>query len=570
MLDNAGRKLHIAVFAPYLQGDYMGEIINQLRDSCNLKHYRFSAVRTNGFGEFNLGLGLDQYDGIIVIRNAVSPKLIERIQNRGIPLLAVAHDYFPLDVPIVTSDNDAGTELAFNYLRERGHSELLFVGDITQYDLRKRYERFVELCRDADLNCGTDHIICTPNAIFSGGLAAGREFLERTSRASGVICGAGHTAMGFVRKLHDAGIKCPGDIDVITFDAIQLMQAMTPGLPYVDQNLDVLALRCITTLEGMIHSSTLPTRVITIAPTIFDNQGERETKESAQAQTDLYQLAQTGAVLHNSLEITQDIVATRLDKIMTVAPLFDQFMEFGVLSCLVHDGQRRAHLHVHKIFTLTDVSVIRSNQREYTCTPDSFPPPAIRDEFNGQHKVTIHFPVFSGDHIWGVLTFFADKTCDKDAISFVNFSSFIDNIVFSYGKVLEVLTLEQELKKNERKAPHINRGPMPIGNLPSFEWDLEKGSVQWSDIALELLGFTTELEKTIYRKMEIFDRVHPDDEHKLRKELTASLSNLGTLATAARLKTAEGDYRYYSLQGEILHEEDSRAVRYRCCLSLLN
>lgn len=571
MITRSVKTLHIAVMAPYLQGDYMGEIINHIRHICELKHYRFTAIRTDSFGDYNIGVGLDQYDGIIVIRNAVNPKLIERIQIRGIPLLAVAHDYFPLDVPMITCDNSAGMDLAFDYLRHRGHDNLLFVGDITQYDLRKRYEHFVERMREAGLTCGTEQIICAQDTIFSGGLTAGSEFVQRDVKATGIICGAGHTALGFIRQLQLSGLDYPGNLEIVAFDAVNLMRVMNPELPYIDQNLDVLASRSITTLEGMIHSSTLPTRNITIAPTLCDpattggNQQNLPASQAALGNADY-----TVAVLNNSFEMTQNIVETRLDKIMSIAPLFSQFMHYGVLSCMVRDRQQRPHLHVHKIFELTDTTVIRGSHRAYTCPSDSFPPPAIREKFADNFDTCVHFPIYSGESLWGVLTFYGRQSTAHTLSSFASFTGFIDNITYSYGKLLEASEYQQQLKKTAQSAPHINRMANATSTLPSFEWDLEKGSVHWSDIALELLGFTTELEKNIYRKMEIFDRVHPDDEHKLRRELTASLSNLGAMTTAARLKNAEGDYRYYSLQGEILHEEDSRAVRYRCCLSLVN
>lgn len=570
MFHRKDKATHIAVIAPFLQGDYMGEILNQIRHICELKHYRFTAIRTNGFGEYNLGVALENYDGVIVIRNAANPKLIEKIQNRGIPVLAVAHDYFPLDVPVIACDNAAGTELAYKYLRAKGHKELLFVGDITQYDLRKRYEHFVELMRADNLPCGTEQIICAPDTLFAGGQSAGTEFIQRMSRATGVICGAGYTALGFIKQVQDSGVRCPGDIDVIAFDSISLMKVFNPELAFIDQNLDVLANRSVTTLESMIHSSTLPTRAITIAPTLCEVQVDENFCELATAKASLNNTHYTNALINNSFEMTQDIVDTRLDKIMSVAPLFSQFMDYGLLSCLVYDRHRRAHLHVHKIFEHTETTIIGGSNRNYTCPPENFPPKAIRDKFTNFCDTCVHFPIITHGELWGVLSFYGKQSKAHSVSSFTSFTGFIDNVTFGYSKVLEIAELSEQLKKSEAEAPHINRVSSTHSTLPSFEWDLEKGSVHWSDIALELLGFTTELEKNIYRKMEIFDRVHPEDEHKLRKELTASLSKLGTMTTAARLKNAEGDYRYYSLQGEILHEEDSRAVRYRCCLSLIN
>ncbi|WP_075185534.1 substrate-binding domain-containing protein [Teredinibacter haidensis] len=575
MFSRSEQPMHIGVITPFLQGDYMGEITNQIRYICETKHYQFSAIRTDSFGHYNLPIGLDQLAGVIVLRNAANPKLIEKIQNRGTPVIAIAHDYFPLDVPVVTCNNSLGAELAFEFLTSKGHKELMYVGDITQYDLRKRYERFSELQKEHNLPYGNEQIICAPDSIFSGGLAAGEQFLQKASRCTGIFCGAGNTGMGFITKLEECGIRFPGDLDVVAFDAIRAMHVLTPQLSYIDQNLDVLAKRCITVLEGMIHSKTTPTTAITIAPTLCAANPERNldldtyAKES-HTESILKNTRYTGSLLNHSIEMTQDIVYSRLDKIMSVAPLFSQFMNFGILSCVVYDRHKRTHLHTYKIFENTQTICIAESDEDHTCLPEAFPPPAIRAQYNQEWDSWVHFPIFREKELWGVLSLAGARDRAHSVSSFSSFTCFIDNIAFGYALLLENHSLREQLKQSEAASPKIGLTSRRGSTLPSFEWDLEKGSVIWSDLALELLGFTTELEKNIYRSMEIFDRVHPDDDSKLRKELTSSLSNLGNMTTAARLKNAEGEYCHYSFQGEIMHEVDARAVSYRCCLSLIN
>ena len=45
---------------------------------------------------------------------------------------------------MVCSDNRQGVKLAFEHLVAQGHSRIAFIGDLTQYDLRKRYEAYCE------------------------------------------------------------------------------------------------------------------------------------------------------------------------------------------------------------------------------------------------------------------------------------------------------------------------------------------------------------------------------------------------------------------------------------------
>lgn len=561
--------IHIGVIAPYLQGDYMGEIINHIRYICENQNYRFTAIRTDGFGQYSLGIGLDMLDGVIVLRNAASPKLIEKIQNRRIPVVAIAHDYFPLDVPVVTSNNSHGAELAFEYLTERGHTDLLFVGDITQYDLRKRYERFTELEKSHGLPHGNQQLICAANSIFTGGLAAGKEFLQRGSQCTGIFCGAGHTAMGFIKELTEFGAYEDSAIDVVCYDSIKMMHHLTPNLAYIDQNLDVIAQRAVATLNSMIHSSVLPTRAITVSPTLCNYKEDVGSNTCFSVDT-LDNADYDSSLLNNSFEITRDIVNSRLDKLMSIAPLFNQFMHFGVLSCIVYDRHGRQFLHTHKIFKAAETIVVSGSDKSYISPPEDFPPAAVRNEYNPEKADSwVHFPVMMDKNLWGILSIAGASDESQNPGNFTSFTGFLDNISFAYSMVLENSSLREELKHSVAEPPQTNRQPAPT-NLPSFDWDLEKSALVWSNTALELLGFTTELEKNIYRSMEIFDRIHPEDESKLREILSQSFTKRAGMTTAVRLKTAEGEYRFYSIQGEVSREENDKVISYRCCLSLIN
>jgi len=569
MFKEPHKNLHIGIITPYLQGDYMGEIISQIRYICENKNYCFSAIRTDGFGQYNLGIGIDMLDGVIVLRNAASPKLIEKIQNRRIPVVAIAHDYFPLDVPVVTSNNERGAELAFEYLTERKHKNLLFVGDITQYDLRKRYERFNELAKENGLAHGSNQLICASNSIFTGGLAAGAEYLQRNSHSTGIFCGAGHTAVGFVEKLMEVNAYQKQELDVVCYDSIRMINMLELNLPFIDQNLDIIAQRAVATLENMINSSTIPTRTITVSPTLCERKNTASNSICYGVDT-LDNASVNNALLNNSFEITRDIVNSRLDKLMNIAPLFRQFMRLGVLSCIVFDRHRRQFLHTHKIFRATETLVISGSDDSYICSPEDFPPPAIREELSPEGTDSwVHFPVMMEKNLWGIVSIVGSSDSSQNIGNFTSFTSFLDNITFTYSMVLENSSLREELKHSSAEPPRKQQPPAP-SNLPNFDWDLEKSTLLWSSTALELLGFTTELEKNIYRNMEVFDRIHPDDEEKLRDILSLSFSRCTGMTTAVRLKTAEGEYRFYSIQGEVSQEEEGKVISYRCCISLIN
>lgn len=81
---------HIAVFSPYLQGFYLGEIVDQIRQLCSINHYKFTAIRTDSLATFDIPLGVSHFTGVIILKNAISPALADRILTMGIPVVSIA------------------------------------------------------------------------------------------------------------------------------------------------------------------------------------------------------------------------------------------------------------------------------------------------------------------------------------------------------------------------------------------------------------------------------------------------------------------------------------------------
>ena len=570
MSSETHRKLNICVITPHLQGDYMGEILNHIRYLCESRNLRFNAIRTNSFGEFDLGLGLSDYDGIIVIRNAASPRLIETIQSRKIPIIAVAHDYFPLSVPIVSCDNGRGMELAFNYLFNKGHTRMVFIGDVAQYDLRKRYEHFCELHAKNKLICLEEQLIPVSESLFSDGLAGGGEFLKLSRDYTGVICGAGYTAMGFIRRMEEAAIKVPEDIEVVGFDNIPLMHVLTPQLPIIDQNLNILARKSLEILESIILYSSKPEPSVSIAPTLkepyfcggqqaFINAHPFEARGIANPDY-------ANSLLHGTYELTQNIVNSNLEQLMSIAPLFEQFMEVACLTKLVNDKFNRTRLRHVKIFTHSETINIDESDDNYIFPLESFPGRFFNEKYGRQKDSCIHFPITCQEETWGFLSVFGSSSNTSKCSSFTGFTTYMDTIVNGFSHQLYIDSIKSGMNNNATAAI---RHEEDIDKAPGFSWDLDKGKIRWNKSALALLGFTTDLEQNIYRNMEIFDRVHDDDEQALRKQLTLSLSNLDKMKMEVRLKNAEGEYIAYLLQGETSREKDKKAIQYRCRISLV-
>ena len=107
--------LTVGLYTPYLQGFYIGELVNQIRQLCFVKGYRLVVIRTGGYGKFQSALQLDQIDCAIFIRNSVSAEFADTLFVAK-PCVAIAYDFFPLAIPVVASDHEFGIGFCIAHL----------------------------------------------------------------------------------------------------------------------------------------------------------------------------------------------------------------------------------------------------------------------------------------------------------------------------------------------------------------------------------------------------------------------------------------------------------------------
>ncbi|HEX6278218.1 MAG TPA: LacI family DNA-binding transcriptional regulator [Polyangiaceae bacterium] len=91
------------------------------------------------------------------------------------------------------------------------------------------------------------------------------ETLLATRDFTAVLVANDQMALGFLRRVHEAGREVPRDFSVVGFDDIPEAAYFTPPLTTVRQDFTELGRRCLQSLLRRIQGDTEPTRVV-IAP----------------------------------------------------------------------------------------------------------------------------------------------------------------------------------------------------------------------------------------------------------------------------------------------------------------
>lgn len=169
-------------------------------------------------------------DGLILGSPAVASDVIEAA-GQTVPTVVVGMVPEAPDVDTVTNDDRMGARLVVDYLAELGHDAIAHIhggpgaGAATR---RKGYE-------DAMTRRGCAPRVVEGSFTEEGGVSGMRELLDRGSLPTAVFVANDYAALGVLDVLDDAGLDVPGDMSVVGYDNVRMVDHRRIGLTTVDQ-----------------------------------------------------------------------------------------------------------------------------------------------------------------------------------------------------------------------------------------------------------------------------------------------------------------------------------------------
>ncbi len=210
-------------------------------------------------------------DGLI-LAGAIYPNFLRRIQSMQVPFVAFGNNVFDFDrkrrFDQVSFDGDKGELGATLYVIEKGHRDIVFVGDTFYPWFQQRLQGYTEAMRSN----GLEPFALTPRQQVSfveyGEWAAGT-LLARTPRPTAVIAGNDEIAYGLWRSFRRLGVDVPEEISLVGFDDREEARLMDPPLTTVRVHTENLGQACMKMLLERLHhpgtpfmEQTLPTELV--------------------------------------------------------------------------------------------------------------------------------------------------------------------------------------------------------------------------------------------------------------------------------------------------------------------
>lgn len=170
--------------------------------------------------------------GILVIP-AVDSMITWNEQN--VPVVCIDRRPLNWNGDFVVVANRAGSADAANYLIRMGHRQIsVITGPLSLTNAKERLSGFETALREAKISLAAE---CIQEARFDleGGKQAASRLLRLLPRPTAIFATNDLMALGALSAVREAGLSCPQDVSIISFDGLDVSQFSSPALTTVYQ-----------------------------------------------------------------------------------------------------------------------------------------------------------------------------------------------------------------------------------------------------------------------------------------------------------------------------------------------
>lgn len=172
-----------------------------------------------------------QVEGLIVATARLEHPLLEQLREQQAHLVLVNRRTTGLDAPWITPDDAAGVELAVRHLAELGHRRILHLaGPQTTSTGVVRARAFQGAVRDHGLADDPALVAACDYWSETEGARVLRQVLDAGTEFTAVVAGNDLIALGCYDVFRERDLDCPGDLSVVGFNDMPLLDKLRPPL----------------------------------------------------------------------------------------------------------------------------------------------------------------------------------------------------------------------------------------------------------------------------------------------------------------------------------------------------
>lgn len=279
----------LALVLPDITNPFFPEIIRGAEDTAFERGYFLLTANTDEqIGrERRIISALRSYrvDGILL---ASAPgkdsNHIKSVMRGGISIVCLDRTVAGIKTDAVLLDNVRGGRECVRHLIQGGHSKIAIItGSLALQTGIERLRGYEEALREADIEID-------PGLVLEGdfreesGYRLGKQLLQHRVRPTAIFVCNGVMTLGVLKALEEAGVQCPDDIALATFDDLALDRSFHPHLTAVVQPGYEMGARAATILMDRVEGKlTNEPFIVRIVPTLVVRESTRARKRGGPA-----------------------------------------------------------------------------------------------------------------------------------------------------------------------------------------------------------------------------------------------------------------------------------------------
>lgn len=230
------RSFTIGMLVPDVTNPVFPPIIRGIEDALEKTGYTLITVNSDNMEEYEKTafrrLREHAIDGCIMATAHREDEVVDDCLKQKIPLVLVNRTTDRQDVNAVINDDEAGIADALDHLIGLGHKKIAHIAGpqntSTGYVRLKKFKSFLK-----SKKLPNDMVLVAGGFSEKAGYNAMRKLLNKTRDLTAVMAGNDLMALGCIDAIQEAGLECPGDISLIGYNDMPLMDRITPSLTTV-------------------------------------------------------------------------------------------------------------------------------------------------------------------------------------------------------------------------------------------------------------------------------------------------------------------------------------------------
>ena len=287
----------VGVIVPEFSEGYFTMLMNGIEEHLLQSGYLHFVVSHQGKPDL-----IDEYPRLLTERSVDGFLLVNTNLNEALipPVVSISgHKRLKGNTNILL-DHDRAALLALKHLYDLGHRRIAFMkGQPQVSDTDFRWQGIMAMAQRVGLKIYPELCIYLETNSWSPelGYPVTRDLLARTRDFTAIFCFNDTAAIGAMRAIADAGLRCPDDISVIGFDDINSAAYQVPRLTTVRQPLRRMGEIAVQTLlkriqapgeaypEVIMFEPELIVRESTSAARVLNSPASTSTKSPARKST---------------------------------------------------------------------------------------------------------------------------------------------------------------------------------------------------------------------------------------------------------------------------------------------